>query len=344
MPSPQLNLAKLWTSNPMGQQRYESEIERALRDVVGDEWRIVVRTFGGGRSEAEVRAPTRLMDRLPFLAPLIGRRVQSGAVLTHRLDLRIPAGPGPEVVTVHDLPPLRFHDEGQMPPWAIRPLRGPVICPSQFAAQEVCDLLGARDITVIPYGLSEAFREGSRMPSAQLQELYVRPPFIVFAAGSTRRKNLAGLAIAWRIVNASRPESQLVMCGPSNKERTRIFAGVENVVAVGYQEPLAIASLMRSSAGVVVPSIYEGFGLPALEGMACGVPVVAANCGALPEVCGDAALLCEPDPNALAEGLIAVLDNDTTIRDLALRGRDRAVGFEWAEAARQHAMVYRRAS
>jgi len=328
----------------MGQQRYEDEIQRALREVAGNEWRVVKRTLGGLRYEADVRAPARLLERLPFMRSVVGRRIQAGATLTHRLDLRIPPGPHPEVVTIHDLAPLRFPDEGHIPRWALRRVDAPVICGSEFAAQEVRDLLGARDITVIPHGVSEPFLNGPRLSGSQLQDLGIRQPFLVFAAGSTRRKNLPALAKAWRLVHSANAQAQLVMCGRRNEERSRVFAGVSNVVAVGYLETHVVASLMRTSAGVVVPSTYEGFGLPALEGMACGVPVVAANRGALPEVGGDAVVLCEPDPSGLAEAILAVLDDDSKIRDLARRGRLRALGFTWTKAALQHTEVYRGAA
>ena len=100
---------------------------------------------------------------------------------------------------------------------------------------------------------------------------------------------------------------------------------------------------MRRASAVVVPSTYEGFGLPALEAMVCGTPVVAARRGALPEVCGDAALLVEPDGAAIAEGIERVLAEEALAGDLRDRGLRRAAEFDWDIAARRHLQVYRAA-
>ena len=92
---------------------------------------------------------------------------------------------------------------------------------------------------------------------------------------------------------------------------------------------------------MVVPSLYEGFGLPALEGMACGRPVVAARTRALPEVRDDAALLVEPDADSLAAGLLQVLEDETLADSLRERGVARAATFSWQLAAERHLQVYR---
>jgi len=97
---------------------------------------------------------------------------------------------------------------------------------------------------------------------------------------------------------------------------------------------------MRRATLVVVPSTYEGFGLPALEGMACGVPVVAARRGALPEVCANAGLLVEPDGASLAKGIDRVLTDEKLANDLRHNGPKRAAEFDWDFAAHEHLRVY----
>jgi glycosyltransferase involved in cell wall biosynthesis len=92
---------------------------------------------------------------------------------------------------------------------------------------------------------------------------------------------------------------------------------------------------------VVVPSTYEGFGLPALEAMAVGVPVVAADRSSLPEVCGDAAYLVEPDGPGLAGGLAAALDGGPDTRAMVGRGRIRAERFSWEASVAAHAELWR---
>jgi glycosyltransferase involved in cell wall biosynthesis len=112
------------------------------------------------------------------------------------------------------------------------------------------------------------------------------------------------------------------------------------VLKLGYREPAIVARLMASADAVVVPSTYEGFGLPALEAMAAGAPVVAADAGALPEVCDDAALLVRPRPGDLADGLRAAVNDEALRTTLIGRGRTRSSTFTWAKSARSHLAAY----
>jgi alpha-1,3-rhamnosyl/mannosyltransferase len=265
--------------------------------------------------------------------------------LTHRFDLRLPAAPNPEVVTVHDVPPLRFPDEGPLTRAAVVSARRArrVIVPSEFAASEARELLGVSEVTVIPYGVSEDYSGAAPATDAQLAALGITEPFFIHAAGSSLRKNLAGLADAWRQLLRDGVGAQLVLCGPGDVRRDAAFEGLDRVVKPGRLESTVVAALMRRASAVVIPSTYEGFGLPALEGMACGVPVVAARRGALPEVCGDAALLTEPDGEAMANALCRVLVDSALADSLRAAGRVRARQFDWDVAAREHLKVYQEA-
>jgi alpha-1,3-rhamnosyl/mannosyltransferase len=102
-----------------------------------------------------------------------------------------------------------------------------------------------------------------------------------------------------------------------------------------------LPTLYRRADALVFPSLYEGFGLPVLEAMACGIPVIASNAGSLPEVAGDAALMIDPtDRDGLARAIAQVLGNPALHADLACRGVQRAAQFSWHETARRTLAVY----
>jgi glycosyltransferase involved in cell wall biosynthesis len=337
--------ARLGSSAPMGQQIHEAELSRALAGAEGDRWAVRERTLVSLRSGAGGRrAPLRLVWAAPFpLAAAAGSLLYGRADLVHRLDLRCPPCVGREVVTVHDLPPLRFDDEGSLPSWGARSARAAalVLCPSEFAAAEVRTLLGVTRTRVVPNGVDLGRAEAAPLSGAELDGLGVGPRFVLHAGGATKRKNLAALAAAWPAVLAEQPDACLVLCGPPHPRRDELFAAVANVRYLGHRDAAFVARLMRSASAVVVPSTYEGFGLPALEAMAAGTPVVAAACGALPEVCGgDAALLVEPTPAELARGIGETLAGGDAVERRVAAGLRRAHEFTWERAARATASVY----
>lgn len=338
--SPAVTLATFASVAPMGQQHHESELGEALqRTTASGGWELSavrVASLRAGAGAGDVRLPLGPLARAPALAAtLAGALAYRGADLVHRFDLRLPPYPGPEVVTVHDLPPLRFDDEGTLPRWAAASARRSrlAICPSTFAADEVSALLGQTKVRVVPNGVGHAFRRAPVGRPEILARLGLDGRFVLHAGGATQRKNLCALAGAWHRVSDAVPQVTLVMCGPAHPRRSQLFAGMANTRWIGHLPAGDVADLMRAAAAVVVPSLYEGFGLPALEGMACGTPVVAADRGALPEVCGDAALLVRPTASALAEGIEAVLTDDELARRLCTAGPARAEPYTWERAA-----------
>src|SRR5262249_8556323 len=142
-------------------------------------------------------------------------------------------------------------------------------------------------------------------------------------------KNHATLFAAFAELRRERPELRLVLTGGG--DFGDVPAGVEARGHVPYAE---VVRLLQTASALVFPSLYEGFGLPPLEAMACGCPVACSNAGALPEVVGDAAALFDPrDPHAIAAAVSAVLDApDGWIE----RGLARAASFSWDATARGH--------
>jgi glycosyltransferase involved in cell wall biosynthesis len=344
--SVRLGLFTLASGAPMGQQVYEREIVNRAPSELGPGWEvehIVVASMRSGLTGGR-RVPGRLVGNAPTsLRRVVARSLYHGHDLVHRFDLRLPPAPRIEFLTIHDVVPWRFDDEGTAPADSATSARRAVavVCPSQFAAEEVAAVLGVQRVVVIHNGVDHRFFAPTPLSEHRLAEIGVRRPFVLHAGGCTRRKNLDGLASAWPIVRAARPETTLVLMGPPDERRDRLFAPLPDTVRVGRLDDETALGLLGAASVVVVPSLYEGFGLPALEGMAAGVPVVAARLAALPEVCGDAAFLVEPDGPGLAEGMVAALTDGRVTAALVGRGRERAAGFTWEASAAAHAALWR---
>lgn len=333
---------------PMGLQTYEAAVMVALSALPQQRWSFQRRTVSAMRAVpgGHVRLPLGALEHGGAgVALALGRLAFRGAEAVHRFDLRLPPAPGAEVVTVHDLPPLRFTDEGGLPPWSRATARRAraVIAPSAFAAEEIVDLLAVENVVVVPNGVDPTIARSLPLTAAERLEVGLRHPrYVLHAGGATARKNLNNLAHAWRLLAPFVPDCELVLVGPPDARRDRAFGGLPRVVRLGFRDHGFVGRLMASAACVVVPSLYEGFGLPALEAMSVGTPVVAAARGALPEVCGDAARLCEPSPGGLREALGDVLQDGGLVADLAALGPVRAAAFTWERSAAMHLEVYDR--
>lgn len=332
----------------MGLQHYETQLLAALWRIAPAEWAFSKITVGSLRQRPRpgVRLPAGMMARSGArVAGLAGRWAYRKAPNVHRFDLRLPPSAVPEVVTVHDLPPFRFEDEGELPPWAKASAQRArlVICPSEFAAIEVRDLLSIDRVVVVPNGVGAPYPGAERLPAEELGKLGINGPFLLHVGGSTQRKNLHGLAGAWRGLSDHLQGVSLVSVGPATAQRSSAFGGLPNVVLLGYLPQERIARLMASALLVVVPSTYEGFGLPCLEAMAVGTPVVAARAGALVEVCGDAAELCDSSAEGIADAVLRVIHDEAQGAVRVARGLVRAAEFTWERSATAHVEAYKMA-
>jgi glycosyltransferase involved in cell wall biosynthesis len=177
----------------------------------------------------------------------------------------------------------------------------------------------------------------------------IRRPYCLFVGNVEPRKNLAGLIEAFGLLRTRTggPRVQLVLVGTRGWLYNDILAAVEaqggapEIVFTGYVPPAELPVLYAGAACFVFPSLYEGFGLPVLEAMAAGAPVVASRVGAIPEVAGDAALLVDPHrPAELADAIETVLTDAALRARLVERGRARARQFTWETVARETLDVY----
>jgi glycosyltransferase involved in cell wall biosynthesis len=160
-----------------------------------------------------------------------------------------------------------------------------------------------------------------------------RKPFLLYPANRWRHKNHDRLFEAFALLRRERPELRLVLTGTGH-DASALPAGVESRGHVSAEE---LVDLYRSAACLVFPSLYEGFGLPPLEAMACGCPVAGSNAASLPEVCGDAAEYFDPtSAEDMAAAVLRALDGHLVERGLA-----RAAGFTWDACARAHDEAYR---
>ena len=140
---------------------------------------------------------------------------------------------------------------------------------------------------------------------------------------------------AFSLLRAGRPDLRLVLCGVGSER----FAGRPGVDALGAVPGPRLVDLLQRAACLVFPSLYEGFGSPPLEAMACGTPVAASTRGSIPEVCDGAAVLFDPeDPAAIAAGVEEALARTDELREA---GRARAAEFTWERTAEAHEGAYR---
>jgi glycosyltransferase involved in cell wall biosynthesis len=235
-------------------------------------------------------------------------------------------------VVIHDAAALR-HPEWYSPLYArwqravlprIAKRARVVITVSEFSKRELRELL-AVDAHVVPGGVDDRFQPTAD-PEPAKAALQLDRPYVLTVASRTARKNLSSLdATCRRLGNEG---MELVAAGGVRPH----FAGEATgaVRAVGHVPDAHLPGLYAGASAFVLPSWHEGFGLTCLEAMACGVPVVAADAGALPETCADGARYADPnDPEDIAREVLEAIGDDA----LAARGRRRAAAFTWERTA-----------
>jgi glycosyltransferase involved in cell wall biosynthesis len=361
---------------PGGAGHYTIEIARGLsarEDIAltmvsrrGDEgrWRVVGARGGRVVGAVPVRRPGRLVfeqARFPALLGSLGVDVHHGPHYT--MPERAPV---PCVVTIHD---CTFFDH---PEWHVRSKAllfrrairraslhaGALVCVSEVTASRVracCDVRAP--IVVAPHGVDhDRFTASEPTPGADRAMLEQNGipgdrPLVAFVGTLEPRKGVASLVSAFDRVAEAQRDAVLVLCGQTGwglAETERALARArhaERIVRVGYLADMVVPALLRQATVVAYPALEEGFGLPALEALACGAPLITTEGTAMADVAGGAADLVGPgDDAALADALGHALEQGKAAPEARRRrslGLAVAAGFTWTSSVARHVEAYR---
>jgi glycosyltransferase involved in cell wall biosynthesis/GT2 family glycosyltransferase len=216
---------------------------------------------------------------------------------------------------------------------------------SEFVAADLRERLNIESHRLIPIlgGLDAAFQEPPDDSDVRrvLKQYEIRGRYLFYTGGADFRKNLAGLLIAFQAVRAQEHgDLELVLAGEISESWLKKLdcesdlPVTKNVKPLGYVADDDLKCLYAGATGFVFPSLYEGFGLPALEAMACGCPVIVSNGSSLREIVGDAGLLVNPDSlEDIAAGINRLVSDSVLRSDLRNRGRRRAAQYTWGDVA-----------
>src|SRR5256714_4424487 len=278
----------------------------------------------------------------------------------HGTNFEVPFWNRRSVVTIHDLSALLHRDKHRDSLSRRARLRLPIVAklarkiitPTESVKQEVCEHLRVNPnrVIAIPSAARQSFRP---VPAEQTVEtrkrLAIEDDFLLFVGTLEPRKNLLTLLKAFdQIVRQTSLRPQLVITGGEGWLMDETFSFIKHsgigdrLRLTGYLGDEELRALYSTCRIFIYPSLYEGFGLPPLEAMACGAPVIAGRVPALQEVLGSAARLVDPlDVEALAGSIVELIENDEERRRLASNGPKHAAKFSWAETARRTLQVYR---
>jgi len=291
----------------------------------------------------------------------LGRAARSANVeLFHEPHYTLPAGlSGRSVVTIHDLIHLKMpqYFSGLQRRYASAMIRhavrhaGAVIAVSHKTREDILDTFDVAEemVSVVHHGVRPSFQ---RLEDRNTVEHFrksrgLEHPYVLYVGNVKPHKNIPRLLAAFSEVRVRYPDLDLVFAGGSCLGDNALLdqsrhLGITDAIHDLLQLPEAdLISAYNGADVVVLPSLYEGFGFPALEAMACGTPAVVSSAGALPEIVGDAAILIDPtNPEELAQAMCTVLEDSGKRSQLIEKGKVRAAGFSWKTAAQQTLTIY----
>jgi len=339
-----------------GVQRYAREMVNALHVVGKGRYDLILAvpqkaSFDLYDDVQLFQDPSRLPGHLweQMRLPAIMRRTNAGLLWS-------PCGSGPllvkkQVVTVHDASVFacrkcfkwtyRTFHRMLLPLLSRRVLR--LITVSEFSKSELSSYkIGACErISVIHNGINaQAFGDHNRKIPVESEK------YVLSVGSRDPRKNVPRLLEAWQTIPSGLKRGvKLVIAGGGGSGFAReVLRDVSrDVIFLGYVAEQDLASLYARATIFVYPSTYEGFGFPPLEAMVCKTPVIVSNAACLPEICGDAALYCDPfDVKSIAEKIIQLLDDPSMQEQLSRKGLERVKEFTWQKAATKLMQVFDR--
>jgi glycosyltransferase involved in cell wall biosynthesis len=368
-----------FVERPLGMQVYTEHVIKEILQSSPADWRFSIQTVGwrGRHSHSErmrqvvnshkavsscVPVPLRFYEKFVRMDFANIAAHLYHADIVHSFGWRtLPKTKAPVVVTIQDVIPIRllegdrqFIERTKAILSSLVKQAAAIITISKFSRQEIADVFGISEslIDVIPDGvdlrrykpITPEERSGS-----SLEKLGVTRPYFLHKGGSTKRKNKPNLIRAFDLFKQEhKTNHQLVLAGGDSldDESTQVLAQcthARDVLNVGYVSAEDSVKLLQLAEALVFPSTYEGFGLPPLEAMACGVPVAMSNISSLPEVGGDAAVYFDPyKPEEIAEAL-RQLTWDRELRDKCIAsGLERSRTMTWERNAKSTIDVYNR--
>ena len=305
-----------------GVERYGREILQCI----GHEYSLESTRWQGWRGHAweQFILPARLRESSVLWSP-----ANTGPIMARR-----------QALTVHDLSPLEHPEWFQKRfsvwyrlflPIVLKRVQR-VFTPSNYVKQKITRRFGIKEVVVTPNGVDRSLFH----PCAKQSRPDLPGEYVLFVGTLEPRKNLERLFQAWNEIKDEFTGMWLLVAGVSGNvfKSIRVSKDMDRVRFLGYVDDQTLAGLYAGASLFVLPSQDEGFGLPALEAMASGVPVIVSDGGALPEVVGDAGMtFCLSDPHGLKQSMKECLSNPGLREELRERGLERAKKFSWQTTA-----------
>lgn len=361
-----IHVDQLWAQAPGGIGTYIRHLMPALRELEGVNPVPFHATFTGEEPEElrgmdSVEIPGSIKRLYPswdlMSRPALPSTLSDCAVVHATNHVAVPPVGSHQrlVVTVHDLAFRRFPDAfDRRWRWiyaagvrAATRRADAVIVPSRSTADDLVEKAGCDPAKIHVVPLAAALPKRSTEPDTVLNRLKIPRPFILSLGTIEPRKNQTRLVRAYRDATERHglPHS-LVLAGPEGWGVAKLLhelatPGAGRVIRTGPLSSADVDALLRAADALAYPSLYEGFGLPILEAMARGIPVITSATSSMPDVAGDAALLVDPvDESAISEAIGLVLTDQERASHMSAAGARRAAEFSWELTAARTAAVY----